>query len=479
MDNLWRGGRGVERSSNSSVKHLWSRALEPLRSKLGAGDFETWIQPITPIGASDGVVELAVPNRMFAAWIQERFLDELAAAWTGVCGERTRFSFRWDDDAAQGELFRPEDTGRPQERGQRSLFNRRGDDPRSQGGPESGRPGGLVSRYGFANFVTGPGNQFARAAAIAVAGQPGTLYNPLFVFGGVGLGKTHLVNAIGNAILERDAASRVLFLSAETFTNRLIDAIGRNKAAEFKNRMRKVDCLILDDVQFLARKERTQEEFFHIFNALYESGRQIILTSDMYPHELRGVEERLCSRFGWGLVADIQPPDVETRIAILERKARSESISLPFDVASFVADRFESNIRDLEGALTRLSAWASLNRCEITLPLAQQLLGEGKANDSSGPTLEQIDVGVTRHFGLRPGDLQARKRTRKIADARQVAMYVMRHHGGASLPAIGQYLGGRDHSTVVHGCQVIEQRKRSDARFRSLLETVIRSLGCG
>jgi len=477
VDNPVRSGGAVERPSNSSVKHIWARALEPLRSKLAPGDFETWIRPITPIGTVDGSVELVVPNRMFAAWIEERFLDELADAWVSVGGQRTRFSFRWDDAAAQGELFRSEDTGRPP--GQGALFTRPGEEPGAQVGPESGRRGGLVSRYGFANFVTGPGNQFARAAAIAVAGQPGTLYNPLFVFGGVGLGKTHLVNAIGNAILEREPTARVLFLSAETFTNRLIDSIARNKAAEFKNRMRKVDCLILDDVQFLARKERTQEEFFHIFNALYESGRQIILTSDKYPHELRGVEERLCSRFGWGLVADIQPPDVETRIAILERKARAEGISLPFDVASFVAERFESNIRDLEGALTRLSAWASLNRCEITIPLAQQLLGEAKSSEIAGPTLEQIDVGVTRHFGLRPGDLQARKRTRKISDARQVAMYVMRHHGGASLPAIGQYLGGRDHSTVVHGCQVVEQRKRSDARFRSTLETVIRSLGCG
>jgi len=472
-------GRGiaVERPSNSSLKHLWARALEPLRSRLPAQDFETWIRPITPVGTSEGTVELAVPNRMFAAWVEERFLEQLADAWVSAGGQRASFSFRWDADAAQGELFRPEDTDRSQR--QASLFARDGADQSPPISPDGGRRGSLISRYCFANFVTGPGNQFARAAAIAVAGQPGTLYNPLFVFGGVGLGKTHLVNAIGNAILERDPASKVLFLSAETFTNRLIDAIARNKAAEFKNRMRKVDCLILDDVQFLARKERTQEEFFHIFNALYESGRQIILTSDMYPHELRGVEERLCSRFGWGLVADIQPPDVETRIAILERKARAEGISLPFDVAAFIAERFESNIRDLEGALTRLSAWASLNRCEITIPLAQQLLGEGKASETAGPTLEQIDAGVTRHFGLRPGDLQARKRTRKIADARQVAMYVMRHHGGASLPAIGQYLGGRDHSTVVHGCQVVEQRKRSDARFRSLLETVIRSLGCG
>jgi chromosomal replication initiator protein len=301
----------------------------------------------------------------------------------------------------------------------------------------------------------------------------------LFVFGGVGLGKTHLVNAIGNAILDRQPAARVLFLSAETFTNRLIDSIGRNKVVEFKNRMRRVDCLILDDVQSLAGKERTQEEFFHLFNALHESGRQIILTSDKYPHELRGVEERLCSRFGWGLVADIQPADVETRVAILERKARAEGIDLPMNVASFVAERFEANIRELEGALTRLAAWASLNRCEISLSLARQLIGDAAATEPKIPSFEEIVAGVTRHYGLRPGDLEARRRTRKIADARQVAMYIMRNHAGASFLAIGEYLGGRDHSTVVHGCQAITRKSSKDARFRSLLETIVRSITCG
>ncbi|TFH28607.1 MAG: chromosomal replication initiator protein DnaA, partial [Myxococcales bacterium] len=222
-----------------------------------------------------------------------------------------------------------------------------------------------------------------------------------------------------------------------------------------------------------------QEEFFHIFNALYESGRQIILTSDKYPHELRDVEERLCSRFGWGLVADIQPPDVETRAAILERKARAEGIDLPMPVGAFIAERYEANIRDLEGALTRLSAWASLNRCEITLDLARQLLGEGNADENAPLTMEQVDAGVVRHFGLRPGDLQARKRTRKVSDARQLAMYVMRHYASASFPVIGHYLGGRDHSTVVHGCRAVEDRKKKDPRFRSLVETVVRSLNCG
>jgi chromosomal replication initiator protein len=478
-------GGGVERPSNTSVKILWNRALEPLRSSLSPTEFDAWIRPIAPLSASRDVVELAVPNRLFAAWVEEHFLAKLSEAWISAGGTRARFAFRWDDAAAQGELFTAAaPPPRDSTKGQASLF-RREETGESLGasdlvqGAEGAKRSGLVTRYEFTNFVTGAGNQFARAAAIAVARQPGVLYNPFFLFGGVGLGKTHLANAVGNAIMERNENARVLFLSSETFTNRLIDSIARNKATEFKNRMRRVDCLILDDVQFLAGKERTQEEFFHIFNALYESGRQIILTSDKYPHEMKGVEERLCSRFGWGLVADIQPPDVETRIAILERKARSEGIDVPLSVAGFVAERFEMNIRDLEGALTRLSAWASLNRCEITLELAQQLLGDGSPDTRQAPTLEQVDAGITRHFGLRPGDLQARKRTRKVSDARQLAMYIMRHHAGASLPCIGSYLGGRDHSTVVHGCRAVEQRKNKDPRFRSLVETVVRSLNCG
>ncbi len=467
----------MERSSTSSVKSLWSRALVPLRARLPAADFETWIQPIAPLGASEGSVELAVPNRMFAAWVEENFLDELANAWVEAAGKTARFTFRWDEGAAQGELF---EIARPSSGGQPPLFMLSSAPGSSADtSPAEARGGGLVAKYEFSTFVTGPSNQFARAAAIAVTGQPGTLYNPLFVFGGVGLGKTHLVNAIGNAILDRQPAARVLFLSAETFTNRLIDSIGRNKVVEFKNRMRRVDCLILDDVQSLSGKERTQEEFFHLFNALHESGRQIILTSDKYPHELRGVEERLCSRFGWGLVADIQPADVETRVAILERKARAEGIDLPMNVASFVAERFEANIRELEGALTRLAAWASLNRCEISLSLARQLIGDAAATEPKIPSFEEIVAGVTRHYGLRPGDLEARRRTRKIADARQVAMYIMRNHAGASFLAIGEYLGGRDHSTVVHGCQAITRKSSKDARFRSLLETIVRSITCG
>jgi chromosomal replication initiator protein len=450
----------------SNLKSAWEDAVTPLRGRLSPEEFDTWIRPLAPIVGEDGVVEIAVPNSMFAAWIRENFLDELAREWTRASGRSDTFRLVCGRPQAQGELFpapRPHLTvGGESAQRQVSAEGRR-------------RTNGLLTTYDFRSFVIGPSNQFARAAAMAVAGQPGTLYNPFFLFGGVGLGKTHLVNAIGNSILDTDPTRSVLFLSAETFSNRLIEAIAANKVQDFKNKMRRIDVLILDDAQFLAGRDRTQQEFFHLFNALYESGRQIILTSDKFPNEIHGLEERLCSRFGWGLVADIQPPDEETRVAILERKARDEAIELPIDVARFVAARFDANIRDLEGALTRLSAWASLHRCSITLELARQLLGEVVNDAPVAPSLEDVAERVVAHFGLQPGDLQARRRTKKISEARQVCMYLMRQQAGASFPVIGDFLGGRDHSTVVHGCQAIAKRRAQDTRFRAMLDALIRT----
>ncbi len=462
----------MDKSSGTNLKSLWEQTVAPLRERLDSTDYTTWIEPMKPLAADDRSVEIAVPNRMFAAWVEENFLDELSDSWVRASGRNSRFHFSWGDVAPQGELF-----GRPA--------------PAADSGHETAeklaqelkqsrrRTTGLIERYDFTSFVVGPNNQFARAAAMAVSGQPGTLYNPFFVFGGVGLGKTHLANAIGHSVLAENPSARVLFMSADAFTNRLIDAISHNKVQEFKNRIRRVDVLIIDDVQFLAGRERTQQEFFHIFNALYERGSQIILTSDKYPNEMQGVEERLCNRFGSGLVADIQPPDAETRVAILERKAKEERIHLPLDVATHIAERFDSNIRDLEGALTRLSAWASLNRCEITLDLAANLLGETAPSERRPPTFDEIEARLTTYFGLKPGDLKARRRTRKISDARQVAMFLMRSLAGASFPAIGEHLGGRDHSTVVHGCGAVRKRCEKDARFRAVVETLVRELGCG
>ncbi|MFP6627010.1 MAG: chromosomal replication initiator protein DnaA [Deltaproteobacteria bacterium] len=463
----------MDRGSGKSLKLVWEQAVEPLRQQLGSSDFDNWVKPLKPLSISDGVLEIGVPNRMFASWVEQHYTETLVAAWRAMAGNTPRLRFNWQDHSRQGELFSDQDgQGQPNESDH--LLKTQKEAHRRQLSNS-----GLVERYDFDSFVVGASNQFAKAAAMAVAGQPGTLYNPFFLFGGVGLGKTHLANAIGNAILQAAPATRVLSLTADTFTNQMIDAMARNKAPEFKNRMRRIDVLILDDVQFIAGRERTQEELFHIFNSLYQGGRQIILTSDKFPNEIRGVEERLCNRFGWGLVADIQYPDVETRMAILERRARDEGIDLPMDVATLIASRVDSNIRDLEGALTRISAFASLNRCAITTSMASELLNSMGAKCPETPTLEEIENRVSMHFGLKPGELQARRRTRKVAEARQLAMYIMRNHSEASFPAIGSFLGGRDHSTVVHACQAVNKRLRADPHYRNVLETVTRTLGCG
>lgn len=451
-------GSPLVASTRAQLEDLWNRAVSSLRQRIERDEFDSWIRPLVPVSLRDETLEISVPNKLFASWLEENYLDLLAGAWLEAHGRETSFTFTWNGTELQGELFKEYEADHA-----RKVPLRR-----------SANPSGLIERYDFENFIVGPSNQFARAAAMAVAQQPGSLYNPFFLYGGVGLGKTHLANAIGHAVQRTDPEARVVFLSADSFTTQLIEAIARNKAAALKNRLRRVDVLIIDDVQFLAGRERTQEEFFHVFNALYESGRQIILTSDKFPNELAGVEERLCNRFGWGLVADIQIPDMETRVAILERKARAEGVEVSIEVATLIARSIDSNVRDLEGALTRISAHASLSGRAIDLALAEEVLG--RARNGDGPatviSLEDVEKEVASHFGLRIGDLRARRRTKKIAEARQVAMYLMRQKAGASYPVIGAHLGGRDHSTVIHACQSIEKRRKEDSRMRLTLEAV-------
>jgi chromosomal replication initiator protein len=450
-------------TSRTHLEDLWNRAVGSLRQRLDQDEFDSWIRPLVPLSLSSETLEISVPNKLFASWLEENYLDLLASAWVDAHGRETSFTFTWTGTGLQGELFHEFEADHAKRIPPRRTAN----------------PSGLIERYDFENFIVGPSNQFARAAAMAVAQQPGSLYNPFFLYGGVGLGKTHLANAIGHSVQRTDPEARVVFLSADSLTNQLIEAIARNKAAALKNRLRRVDVLIVDDVQFLAGRERTQEEFFHIFNALYENGRQIILTSDKFPNEIPGVEERLCNRFGWGLVADIQNPDMETRVAILERKARAEGVDLSIEVASLIARSVDSNIRDLEGALTRISAHASLSGRLIDRTLVEELLGRGRTHNGAPAviTLDEVEKEVASHFGLRIGDLKARRRTKKIAEARQVAMYLMRQKAGASYPVIGQHLGGRDHSTVIHACQSIERRRKEDSRMRLTLETVAKRFG--
>ncbi|GIW42315.1 MAG: hypothetical protein KatS3mg076_2892 [Candidatus Binatia bacterium] len=345
---------------------------------------------------------------------------------------------------------------------------------------ETHRPDGLVPRYTFASFVVGSGNQFAHAAALAVAHQPGERYNPLFLYGGVGLGKTHLANAIGHELLARRPEARVLYLSAEAFMNELITALRKNRVEEFKARFRRVDLLILDDVEFLAGRERTQEEFFHTFNTLWASQRQIVLTSDKSPKELEALEERLRSRFEWGLTVDIQPPDLETRVAIVEKKADAQGLRLPHEVALLVANHARANVRELESCLNRLEAVASLEGVEITADLARRVLesmGQGKTG--SMVTIDEIKRVVCEHFRLSPSHLLSRRRSRNLTFPRQLAMYLCRKHTPASYPVIGNEFGGRDHTTVIHAINVVEAKLRKDPALRLLLDKLEQSLQDG
>jgi len=333
----------------------------------------------------------------------------------------------------------------------------------------------LVPKYTFQNFVVGASNQFAHAACVAVANQPGEHYNPLFIYGGVGLGKTHLVNAIGHQSAQRSGL-KVVYLSSESFMNELIGSLRRDKMDEFKKKFRNVDILILDDVQFIAGKERTQEEFFHTFNSLYESHKQIVITSDKFPKEIPGIEDRLRNRFEWGLIADIQPPDMETRVAILQKKAENEGVQLPHDVAFFLASNIDSNVRELEGSLTRLGAFSSLTKATITVELAKDVLKNTLKNAQQEITVENIQKTICDYFNLKIGDLKAKRRTQNIALPRQVAMYLCRKYTETSFPAIGDKFGGRDHSTVIHASKTIERKIKEDPHMQTTIEKLERNL---
>jgi chromosomal replication initiator protein len=432
----------------------WEAVLEALGQRIGGDEVERWIRPLRPIGLTPTVLRLEAPNKFFIDCVNDHYFAALRESVAGAVG--TRQILFEVNSRVQGELFplRPRH-GRRVDR--RAAF------------------GHLVSKYTFKNFVVGASNQFAHAASKAVATQPGEHYNPLFIYGGVGLGKTHLVNAIGHQVLERTPAAVVAFLSSEAFMNELIAALRRDRMDDFKGRFRHVDVLILDDVQLLADRERTQEEFFHTFNSLYETHRQIVLTSDTFPKDIPGLEERLRNRFEWGLIADMQPPDVETRIAILGKKAEAEGIALPHDVALFIASHIDSNVRELEGSLTRLGAYASLTKSPLTVEFAKDVLHDHlKHKTREAITADAIQQAVCVEFSLRPADLRSKRRSKDVAVPRQLAMYLCRKLLNASFPTIGNLFGGRDHSTVIHATAVTERRMKDDAGFQATVERLER-----
>jgi chromosomal replication initiator protein len=431
---------------------IWQETLEYLKGKVPSQVYDTWFLPAKLDRIEDATAYIVVPNRFFGEWIGKHYAQLLleALAASGV-REIEAVDFMV---AAEGGT---EEAG--------------GGGPRLASQGKARRGVHLNPKYTFGSFVVGAGNQFAHAACMAVAEQPGKTYNPLFIYGGVGLGKTHLLNAIGNHVAEKTDL-RIAYLTTEQFTNEVINSIRYDKMVELRRRYRHIDMLMIDDIQFLAGKERTQEEFFHTFNSLYEGHKQIVLSSDRFPKDMPDIEERLRSRFEWGLIADLQPPDVETRIAILRKKSEDEGISLPEDVIQFLANTMKSNIRELEGSLVRLGAYSSLTGQAITLEMAKNVLRDVIGDKKKIVAMEDIQEAVCAQFRVKLTELKSRRRSKMLVQPRQIAMYLCRELTDASYPEIGRHFGGKDHTTIMHACRQVEKMKEKDQTLHSTIEAL-------
>ena len=451
--------------------HTWQRARERLKESLGDSNFDVWIKPLRVAECNDGRVLFEAPSKFYRDWVTRHYMDALRASFGDESHPSPEIHFRIEA-GRQRELFHDGAAARSA-KGQKPAPLKAVPRPtRPRRSRANARVGNLVPRYTFSNFVVGSSNQFAHAAALAVAKNPGEQYNPLFIYGTVGIGKTHLANAIGHRVLEKNAMAKVVFLSSEAFVNDMISSLKRDRMDDFKNRFRKVDLLILDDVQFLAGRERTQEEFFHTFNTLHEARKQIVLTSDKFPKDIPDLEERLRNRFESGLTADIQTPEIETRAAIAQKKAEAEGLLLAPEVASFIAREIGDNVRELEGALTRLAASASLQGCEITVAFAQDVLKPHFRSRPRELTIEEIQMVVCEHYGVTPTDMNSKRRTAHIAPVRQCAMYLCRKLTSFSFPVIGEHFGKRHHSTVMHAYEAVARRLKNDPALASTLETL-------
>ena len=452
-------------------RNLWDRVLGKIETRVNAHSFSTWFRPTRFVSEDAASLHVRVPNAWFAEWLKTNYLSLIEDALREV--ERPGLAVEFL--AERGELTGGGSTA------VRSAGSKRvaGDSSRGAARATLGftddLPGSLNPRYTFEKFVVSSCNQFAHAAATAIAEQPSRAYNPLYIYGGVGLGKTHLMQAIGNRLSARGGA-RMRYISTEQFMNELINAIRFEHTHEFKDRYRSVDLLLIDDIQFLAGKERTQEEFFHTFNALYDAQKQIVITSDCPPREIPTLEDRLRSRFEWGLIADIQPPDLETKIAILRKKAEAEGKPLPDDVALFIATNSKSNIRELEGYLVRAMAYASLQRRELTLDLAKETLKDLLVSESPAVTVESIQKLVANHYNLKVTELKSKNNSQQVSFPRQAAMYLCKQLTVCSLPEIGKRFGGKHHSTVIHAIQKIEQKRVKDREFDRLIDSFVQSL---
>ena len=440
---------------------IWDHILARIETKVNRHSYYTWFKPTVFVADSGTAITVRIPNILFKDWLTKHYSVVLAEALAEV---------RRPDASL---VFVPEGVPIAPDPPNSALVPGAGEEPL----PEVvGSSGGLNPRYTFDTFIVGSSNQFAHAACRAVAEAPSRSYNPLFIYGGVGLGKTHLMHAIGQYVLQHDPGLKLTYVSSERFMNEMINALRYDRILDFRERYRSVDVLLVDDIQFVSGKDGTQTEFFHTFNALHDAQKQIVLSSDRPPNEIPALEERLRSRFEWGLIADIQPPDIETRVAILKRKAESETLPLPDAVALFIAGRIKSNIRELEGSLIRLIAYASLTGRQITLELAHEVLKNIIDQNDKAVTIESIQKFVSEYYQLKVSELKSRNNAKSVAMPRQVAMFLCKSLTHASLPEIGRSFGGKHHSTVIHSIKRVEEMRRQDTVFNTLIGSFLESL---
>jgi chromosomal replication initiator protein len=477
------------------ASNIWEEILSRVQAKVNRHSFYTWFKPTAFVADDGATVTVRVPNALFKDWITKHYSGVIAEALDEVRRTEALVNFVASGTPeaeprptpppprAPEPRVNPELGTRTAESGTRNLeLGTRNPEPSPFSVEEPLPPvqptssAGLNPRYTFDTFIVGSSNQFAHAACRAVAEAPSRSYNPLFIYGGVGLGKTHLMHAIGHYVLLHDPSLVLTYISSERFMNEMINAVRYDRLIDFRERYRSVDVLLVDDVQFLAGKEGTQNEFFHTFNALYDSQKQIVLSSDCPPHEIEQLEERLRSRFEWGLIADIQSPDLETKVAILKKKAEAEAVPLPDSVAIYIAGRIKSNIRELEGSLIRLIAYASLTGRELSVDLAQEVLRNVKDHEEKAITIDHIQKFVSDYYQLKLADLKSRNNSKSIAMPRQVAMYLCKNLTHASLPEIGRSFGGKHHSTVIHSIRKVEALRKGDAQFNTLLNSFLESL---
>ncbi|WP_226038300.1 chromosomal replication initiator protein DnaA [Aquibacillus saliphilus] len=441
-----------------NIQELWTSTLDSIKEKISKPSYDTWLKNTTADSLEDDTLVISAPNEFARDWLESRYTNLISDALFEVTGAKLKIKFVIPETESEINETKP-----IVKKVTNVRDNRNGESPKSM----------LNDKYTFDTFVIGSGNRFAHAASLAVAEAPAKAYNPLFIYGGVGLGKTHLMHAIGHYVTDHNPSAKVVYLSSEKFTNEFINSIRDNKAVNFRNKYRSVDVLLIDDIQFLAGKEQTQEEFFHTFNTLHEENKQIVISSDRPPKEIPTLEDRLRSRFEWGLITDITPPDLETRIAILRKKAKAEGLDIPNEVMLYIANQIDTNIRELEGALIRVVAYSSLINKDVDASLAAEALKD--IIPSSRPkviTISAIQQVIGEKYNIKQEEFVAKKRTKSIAFPRQIAMYLSRELTDFSLPKIGEEFGGRDHTTVIHAHEKISKLISHDQLLQRDIEEV-------